>query len=256
MKTRRSARAVVGLTAVLVSAVVFAPFTPVHATYGSAEIKPIESNIAAKFWTSATASSGSSTAHLAVDGDPATSWYADHAGQAGHAGTPQRLTLDLGGSYDNLRKVKVLFPDRGAVYRYVLEASANGRRWKTIADRSHNRAVSRGAVHLFTRPDTRFVRLTITGVSGPAKAGVSELQVFNYLRDDLTLGADLSWMDDFQTREYWVDPTAADRGAGPHLLDVVEDRGLQYARLRIFNEPRSESTGQPLAIPRQARSAR
>jgi arabinogalactan endo-1,4-beta-galactosidase len=245
MRKRLSARIVVGLTALLVSAGTLAPYTPAHAIFGSADIKPIESNVAAKFWTSAVSSSGSSSARLAVDGDPATSWYADRAS------VPQRLTLDFGGSYDNLRKVRVVFADRGVVYRYVVEVSANGRRWTTIADRSRNRAVSRGAVHLFTRPGTRFVRLTVSGVSGRARVGVSELQVFNYLREDLVLGADLSWVDDFQAREYWVDPLSADRGAGPHLLDVVKDRGMQYARLRIFNEPRSESTGQPTPIPRQ-----
>ncbi|NGY65259.1 hypothetical protein G7043_40830 [Lentzea sp. NEAU-D13] len=215
---------------------------PAHAIYGTADIKPIESNIAAKFWASATASSGSSTAGSAIDGNPATSWYSDGPSAR------QRLTVDLGGAYDNLRKVKVLFADRGVAYRYTIEASPDGSRWNEIADMSHNRTAARGAVHLFTRPGTRFVRLTITGT---AKVGVSELQVFNYLRDDLTLGADLSWMDDRRNHQYWVNPLSADKGAGPHVLDVVKDRGMQFSRLRIFNEPRSESTGQPNAIPYQ-----
>jgi arabinogalactan endo-1,4-beta-galactosidase len=218
---------------------------PAHATFGTADIKPIESNIAAKFWASATASSGSATARQAIDGDPTTSWSADDA-----RGQPW-LTVDLGGVYDNLRKVWVVFADPDAVYQYVVEGSSDGRRWTRIADRSDNWACSRGAVHLFTRPGTRFVRLTIVGVSGCARVGVCELQVFNYLRDDFILGADLSWVDDFQTRQYWVDPVAADRGAGPHLLDVAKDRGMQYTRLRIFNEPRSESTGEPTPVPRQ-----
>ncbi|MGP3982470.1 glycosyl hydrolase 53 family protein [Streptomyces sp. KR80] len=223
----------------------FTATAPAHAIYGTADIKPIESNIAAKFWASATASSGSSTARLAIDGNPATSWYADGPSAR------QRLTVDLGGAYDNLRKVKVIFADRGVAYRYIIEASSDGRRWKEIADRSRSRAASRGAVHLFTRPGTRFVRLTVIGKSGHPRIGVSEIQVFNYLRDNLTLGADLSWMDDRQNQEYWVNPLAPDRGAGPHLLDVAKDRGMEYARLRIFNEPRSESTGEPTPIPRQ-----
>ena len=247
MGVRNPARTAVAVTALaaLVSAGMLAAPTPARAVFGTADIKPIESNIAAKFWASATASSGASTARLATDGDPTTSWYANSPG------AHQRLTVDLGGAYDNLRKVRVVFPDRGAVYRYVVEASSDARRWNPIADRSRNRTVSRGAVHLFTRPDTRFIRLTITGASRHAKVGVSEIQVFNYLRDDLVLGADLSWVDDFQTRQYWVDPLAADRGAGPHLLDVAKDRGMEYARLRIFNEPRDETTGEPTPIPRQ-----
>jgi arabinogalactan endo-1,4-beta-galactosidase len=247
MGVRKPAGTAVAVTALaaLASAGMLAAPTPANAVFGTADIKPIESNIAAKSWASATASSGASTARLATDGDPMTSWYADSP--RAH----QRLTVDLGGAYDNLRKVRVVFPDRGAVYRYVVEASSDARRWKTIADQSRNRTLSRGAVHLFTRPDTRFVRLTITGASRHATVGVSEIQVFNYLRDDLVLGADLSWVDDFQTRQYWVDPLAADRGAGPHLLDVAKDRGMEYARLRIFNEPRDETTGEPTPIPRQ-----
>ncbi|NGY65206.1 hypothetical protein G7043_40535 [Lentzea sp. NEAU-D13] len=219
--------------------------TPAHAIYGTADIKPIESNIAAKFWASATASSGSATARSAIDGNPATSWYADGPSAR------QQLTVDLGGAYDNLRKVKVLFADRGVAYRYTIQVSADGRRWHEVADESRNRAAERGAVHLFTRPGTRYVRLSIIGTSGHPRIGVSELQVFNYLRDDLVLGADMSWMDDRQDQEHWVNPLAADKGAGPHLLDVAKDRGMEYSRLRIFNEPRSESTGQPAAIPRQ-----
>ncbi|MGI5149393.1 glycosyl hydrolase 53 family protein [Plantactinospora sp. CA-294935] len=247
MGIRHPVRTAVAVTAVaaLVNMGMFAAPTPAQAVFGDVDIKPIESNIAAKFWASATATSGASTARLAIDGDPTTSWYADHPRAR------QRLTVDLGGAYDNLRKVKVMFADRGVAYRYVVEASSDGRRWKTVADRSRNHTVSRGAVHLFTRPDTRFVRLTVDGVPGRARVGVSEIQVFNYLRDDLVLGADMSWVDDFQTRHYWVDPLAADRGAGPHLLDVAKDRGMQYARLRIFNEPRNESTGALAPIPRQ-----
>ncbi|WP_146231721.1 glycosyl hydrolase 53 family protein [Lentzea atacamensis] len=216
-----------------------------HAIYGTADIKPIESNIAAKFWATATASSGSATARSAIDGNPATSWYADGPSAR------QQLTVDLGGAYDNLRKVKVLFADRGVAYRYTIQVSADGRRWNEIADKSRNRAAERGAAHLFTRPGTRYVRLSIIGTSGHPRIGVSELQVFNYLRDDLVLGADMSWMDDHQNRQYWVNPESADKGAGPHLLDVAKDRGMEYSRLRIFNEPRNESTGQPAAIPRQ-----
>uniref|UniRef100_UPI00122EA4D3 discoidin domain-containing protein n=1 Tax=Streptomyces tailanensis TaxID=2569858 RepID=UPI00122EA4D3 len=185
MSSKRLPRAIAVTTTLvtMVSANLLMVPKPAHATFGTADIKPIESNIAAKPWAAATAATGSSNARLAIDGDPTTSW------QPGRAGARQWLTVDLGGTYDNLRKVKVLFPDRGVAHRYVVEASSDGRRWKTIADRSHNRAVSRGEVHLFTRPATRFVRLTFTGGPGRAQAGVSELQVFNYLRDDLTLGA-------------------------------------------------------------------
>lgn len=140
MSSKRLPRVIAGTTTLvtMVSATLLMVPAPAHATFGAADIKPVESNIAAKEWASATAGDGSSNAGLAIDGDPTTSW------QPGRVGARQLLTVDLGGTYDNLRKVKVMFPDRGVAHRYVVEASSDGRRWKTIADRSRNRAVSRG----------------------------------------------------------------------------------------------------------------
>ncbi|MFC3495768.1 glycosyl hydrolase 53 family protein [Glycomyces rhizosphaerae] len=221
------------------------PAAPAAALYGEADIQPIESNLAAKPWVEATAASGADTAGLAIDQDPETAWLATSSG------TEQWLQLDLGGAYDNLRKVRVVFPDPGAVYQYIVEASPDGASWEAIADRSAHSTPGAGGVDLFTQPGTRFVRVAVTGTSPGAAVGVSELMVFNYLRDDVVLGADLSWMDDPSGRRYWVHPQAEDRGAGPLLLDVMRDRGLEYTRLRVFNEPRNESTGDPNAVPYQ-----
>src|SRR5690606_20385492 len=116
----------------------------------------------------------------------------------------------------------------------------------TIVDRSGTAIPSRGAVHLFTRPGTRYLRVTLLGASTGAPLGISELRAFNYLRDELVLGADLSNVDNFRDRTYFVNPNPEleDMGAGPHLLDVVKDRGMEFIRLRIFNEPRNERTGE------------
>jgi arabinogalactan endo-1,4-beta-galactosidase len=229
----------------LTGAGVIGPSAPASAVFGEAEIRPVESNLAAKFWVEATASSGAATAALAVDQDHDTAWVATESGPG------QWLQLDLGGAYDNVRKVHVTFPDPGAVYQYAVEASPDGEQWAVIADRTANAVPAVGGVDLFTRPGTRYVRVTITAASPGATVGVSELMVFNYLRDDVVLGADLSWVDNFQDREYWVHPQAEDRGAGPFLLDVVQDRGMEYIRLRVFNEPRNESSGAPNAVPYQ-----
>lgn len=221
------------------------PADTASALYGTAEIQPIESDLSGKPWVEATASSGAETAALAVDDDPATAWAPTGAGAG------QWLQLDLGGVYDNLRKVHVAFADPGAVHQYKVEASGDGEAWTTVADRTSARTPGAGGVDLFTRPGTRFVRVTVTGASPGAAVGISEFEVCNYLRDDVVLGADLSWMDDQRNREYWVHPEAEDRGAGPFLLDVMQDRGMEYTRLRVFNEPRNESTGNPNAIPYQ-----
>src|SRR5690606_22065300 len=47
------------------------------------------------------------------------------------------------------------------------------------------------------------------------------------------------------------DPSLQNVGAGPHLLDVARDRGMEFIRLRVFNEPRNERTGEPRTPPRQ-----
>ncbi|GAB2651611.1 glycosyl hydrolase 53 family protein [Kribbella swartbergensis] len=250
MTRKHPIRTALGITTAVTlacGASVLGPVLPAAALFGEAEIKPIESNLSAKSWASVDASSGASTAELAIDQNDQTAWIADGTSRS------QWLTLDLGGAYDNVRKVRVVFPDAGAVYQYVVEASADGRSWSVIADHSANQQAGRGSVDLFTKPGTRYVRVKITGASPGATLGISELGVYNYLRDELVLGSDASWVDNdvAEGRNYWVNPLAADRGAGPHLLDVLKDRGFEYTRLRIFNEPRSETTGSLLATPYQ-----
>lgn len=209
-------------------------------------IRPVESNLSEKFWTSESVSSGAATAALATDGDPGTGWTA-----AADDPSPW-LTLDLGGLYDNVRKVEVVFPDAG-VHRYLIDASTDGEVWETIADQRLGALPRRGGMHLFTRPGTRFLRVGLAGLEDGARAGISELRVFNYLRDDLVLGADLSMVDNFRDRSYFVNPNPGrvDMGAGPRLLDVVKDRGMDFIRLRIWNEPRNERTGEPRLPPTQ-----
>ncbi|MFB4192952.1 glycosyl hydrolase 53 family protein [Streptomyces carpaticus] len=240
----RTALSALTTVAVACGMVALGPAAPAAAYFGEAEISPVESDISEKPWVGVEVSSGASTAHLAIDGDDRTAWVADDPSAT------QWLTLDLGGAYDNVRKAEVVFPDAGAVYQYVIESSADGDSWNLVADHSANQRASRGSVDLFTQPGTRFVRVTFTGSSPGATVGISRLGVYNYLRDDLVLGADASWVDNdvVEGREYWVSPAERDPGAGPHLLDVLQDRGFEYIRLRIFNEPRSESSGEILPI--------
>jgi arabinogalactan endo-1,4-beta-galactosidase len=145
---RRPQRSAAGASAALVlaGALVGAlgPAVPAAALYGEADLQPIESNLAAKPWVVATAASGAETAALAVDQDADTAWLATESGPG------QWLQLDLGGAYDNLRKVHVVFPDPGAVYQYVVEASPDGESWDRIADRSAGAAPGSGGVDLFT----------------------------------------------------------------------------------------------------------
>ncbi|MFD0574875.1 discoidin domain-containing protein [Dactylosporangium darangshiense] len=168
------------------------------------------------------------TASLAADSDEATAWKATGPSN-------QWLRLDLGGAYDNLRKVRVVFPTPKATYRYVVEASANGAAWTTIADHSRNPTAGPGEDQ-FTRPGIRFLRVKITGASAGAEIGVSEFEVYNYLRPDLVVGADISYADQDDNQDhltYYVD----DPATATDVLTSARNAGMRYVRLRVFNTP-------------------
>ncbi|WP_162605717.1 glycosyl hydrolase 53 family protein [Jiangella aurantiaca] len=181
-----------------------------------------------------TTTSAAETAELAVDDDPDTAWLSSRK-------LKQSLALDLGGAYDNIRKVEVVFPDAHGTYQYLVEVSSDGDTWNTVVDRSDADRPGRGEEHLVTAPGIAYLRVTITDASPGAAIGISELSVWNYLRDDLVLGADISYADQntAQGLTYFVDdPTdAAD------ILETVSDARMEYVRLRVFNDPRDERTG-------------
>ncbi len=159
------------LSFVIISTLVLSMFaSTASAISGEAEITPIESNIAIKFWVTSSADSGSPSAAFAHDDKLDTTWVADNRA-AGHW-----FMLDLGGAYDNLRKTEVVFSDRNAVYKYVVEASTDGSAWDVIVDRTANDVMGEGFVDLFTRTGTRFLRLTITEATPGATIGIKELR--------------------------------------------------------------------------------
>ncbi|WP_298806881.1 glycosyl hydrolase 53 family protein [uncultured Pseudokineococcus sp.] len=226
--------------AITVGGLVLATAAPSAALHGEAVIEPIESDIAEKPWATASDAWGSTSATLAVDGDESTAWTA-RTPRPGEA-----LTVDLGGAYDNLRKVEVVLADAAADQRYVVEASGDGRSWDVVGDHRDGRSGAAGSTDLLVRPGTRYVRVRSTAAAPRPRFGVAEISVQNYLRDDLVLGADLSYADQERDRWYFVDAEAALAGepdAGPRLLDVAADRGMEYVRLRVWNDPRSEATG-------------
>ena len=234
--TIRAPLGIVVATALAFAGAVVGTAEPAAAAAGAIVINPVESNLAGKAWVSVTVSSGSAKASRAVDADLTTAWVASRQ-RAG-----QWLTLDLGGSYDNVRKVEVVFPDKGAVYQYVIDASSDGATWETVIDHSNTWVPGRGGVDLFTRPGTAYLRVTITKASPGATIGVSEISAFNYLRDDLVLGADLSYADQDTTRDgltYYVD----DPAQATDLLSLAKNAGMEYVRLRVFNDPRDEHNG-------------
>jgi arabinogalactan endo-1,4-beta-galactosidase len=218
---------------------------PPAAGYGEAVIEPVETDLAGKDWVTARATSNDADAGRALDGDESTAWRpaASKAGNR-HGKRDQALTVDLGGAYDGLHKVEVVLADATPA-RYVVEASTDGKRWKTLADHRDGRSGAAATTALVDREGTRYLRVRFPGAR-PGTNGVAELHAYNYLRDDFKLGADLSYADQERDQPYYLDAEAALAGApdpGPHLLDVVKDRGMEHLRLRIWNDPRDEATG-------------
>jgi arabinogalactan endo-1,4-beta-galactosidase len=220
---------------------------PPAASYGEAMIEPVETDLAGKDWVTARATSNGADAGLALDGDEGTAWRPASTSSghttSRHGKRGQALTIDLGGAYDGLHKVEVVLADATPA-RYVVEASADGKRWKTLADHSDGRSGAAGTTALLDRDGTRYLRVRF--LAARPGTGVAEVHAYNYLRGDLKLGADLSYADQERDQPYYLDAEAALAGApdpGPHLLDVVKDRGMEHLRLRIWNDPRDETTG-------------
>ena len=207
---------------------------------------PIESNLSVKYWVTASASSNGADADLAIDGDLDTAWIA--------AGDNASLTVDLSGAYNAIYKTEVVFAGSASAYKYMLEGSADGVAWSTLADRSANTKVADGFTDIFKSPGIRYVRLAITAGS---PVGVKEFRIFNYLRDDMKGGSDIG---SAQTGMFYYnrnndppqmmpDGSREYRGGtgneasiptGNNFYGLAQDLGWETIRLRIWNEPRSE----------------
>ena len=218
----------------------------VFALEGTASYKPAESNIAAKYWVSATASSNAADAKLAIDGNPNTAWVTTSASAS--------LTVDLSGTYDAIRKTEVQFVSSNSVYKYKLEGSTNGTTWFMLVDRSKNTRIAEGFTDVFSKTGIRYLRLTI---SGGSPVGVKEFKIINYLRPDMDNGSDIGSL---QTGEFYYnvnnnppqmlpDGSRAYRGGianetsmntGNNFYGLAKDLGWHTTRLRVWNEPRSE----------------
>jgi arabinogalactan endo-1,4-beta-galactosidase len=234
---------------VLISALV-GTGVPVFALSGTAEYSPVESNLSAKYWVTATASTNPGDAPLAVDEDVQTAWLADAAD------TRPYLELDLGGAYDAVRKTEVVFAGNKAAYQYKIEGSKDGSGWYVLADRTANTRVAGGFTDVFSHDGTRYIRLTITGGS---PAGVREFKVINYLRDDMRNGSDMSEQGG-NTNAYYYNagnnpPQPGYRGGrftdagsienGNNIFGLAKDMGWDVVRLRVWNEPKNENNGNP-----------
>ncbi len=221
-----------------------------HGLEGDASYTPAESNIAGKYWVTGVADSGDAAA--ALDGDPGTVWTPGPGAAA--------LTVDLGGSYDAIHKVRLNFAGEAPAHRYRLRGSADGEDWELLADRSE--PSSRGAVFtdIFSLAGLRQLRLELPeGHSG----GVREMEIINYLRPDMKNGSDTSEQGGDTTayrynagNEPPVDGIRGGRYSDPgsiksgnNFFGLTKDLGWDTIRLRVWNQPRSERSGEPSRHP-------
>jgi arabinogalactan endo-1,4-beta-galactosidase len=233
------------LAAVMLTAF-WSPASPARALSGTASYTPAESNIAGKYWVAPSASSHSETAALAVDGEESTLW-APSADD-----TETWFLIDLGGTYDAVRKTEIVFTDADAVYRYCLEGSSDGEHWAVLSDRTGNTRPAGGFTDLFTYAGLRYLKVTFTGGQ---RLGIREFAVINYLRGDLKNGSDMSELGSNNGNSYDYNannnPPApgyrggvlntSDPATGNNIFGLAKDLGWSVNRLRIWNSPTSSA---------------
>ncbi|WP_117208577.1 glycosyl hydrolase 53 family protein [Allorhizocola rhizosphaerae] len=240
---KRPGAALLAASITLAALLVSAP-RPAVALSGTANYTPAESNISGKYWVSATASSGD--ASLALDGSAATAWVA--------TSQPATLTVDLGGAYDAIHKVETVFASNRTVYKYQLQGSRSGNDWTVLADRGNNARPGGVFTDVFDFEGLRYLRLVINEGS---PVGVREFNIFNYLRPDMDNGSDTSEQGGNTTAYYYnagnnprvpgvrggkfTDPGSIENGN--NFFGLTKDLGWDTIRLRVWNEPKNESTG-------------
>ncbi|WP_088103111.1 glycosyl hydrolase 53 family protein [Halalkalibacter urbisdiaboli] len=225
------------MAAALVGASFFS--LPTAAYYGDADISPAYTNLTTKSWVSSEAGTGD--ANVAIDQDATTYW------DAGSVSENSWLVVDLGGTYPGMKKVEVVFPTLSGEYKYKLEASSDGDEWFTISDQSQEAVTGGEDVLIEDSPDIRYLKATLLDVSEGAVAGIAEIRANNYLlKENLTIGADLSWDTAFLDRTYTTHSNTDVPSSDGRMISTMQETGMTSSRFRIWNEPRSENTGEPV----------
>jgi beta-galactosidase len=120
------------------------------------------------FQASASSEQGGNVAERAVDGDTATRWCASSEADA------QWLQIDLG-SARALGSVTVQWESASA-YKFVVEGGADGRTWKTLADRSQGGEASQ-TVKVPVSGTARFLRIRTTSLPKGCWASICEIAI-------------------------------------------------------------------------------
>ena len=107
----------------------------------------------------------------AIDGNPNTRWCAS-GGQSG-----EWFQVDLG-KPANIQSLRIRWEQPSTTYKYTIDASADGKDWKTIVDESKPKKANGLAGHNVKAPGTQYLRVNCMGSSG-GWASIWEFEVFD-----------------------------------------------------------------------------
>ncbi|ADB16620.1 heme-binding protein [Pirellula staleyi DSM 6068] len=148
--------------------------TPTPAKGGATKEVMIPKNLAAgKTATASSHQQDNSVNHLpakALDGDLSTRWCADGAS------VPQWLMVDLGEPQE-VNGCSITWEMNERAYEYIVEASTDGKTWEKVVDATSKDPKPQDCEHKFNRPNTRYLRVTISGSSPGAWCSLYEFQV-------------------------------------------------------------------------------
>ncbi len=142
------------------------------ATVGIARAATDLPNLALKKTATASASQDGNPPENAVDGNADTRWC--NAGAA----TGAWLQIDLEKAQP-LGGCEITWEHDGAVYKYVVEGSADGKTWTPLNDQRGTTAATQQQKLALAGDPVRYVRITVTGLDDGSWASICELKLFD-----------------------------------------------------------------------------
>lgn len=173
----------------------------------------------------------------AVDGNTDTQWSASSGVNPTHW-----LQVDLGGTYD-ISGADIMWKDN-VIVTYKVEVSPDNVNWSVAADRTNNSEKLQTHQLAFEATAIRYVRVTVSSYNDTgAWPSIKELRVWEkqgptLYRDDFVRGVDISTLTAIEDNGgKYYDSNGVERD----LLDILKDRGVNYVRLRLWNDPKNSN---------------
>jgi len=176
-------------------------------THGSIVAGQFEPGVPGSFDASST--QGSNAPALAFDGDEATRWCASNGD------LPQYLEVDLG-KVRHVQNIGITWEYPNTLYQYRIQGrkERNTGQWVTLTDASAAPGVGDGPISV-QAADVRYVRVTVTAVSGGRWACIRELQIHTLENGRETL---------------WKPPTAMSANQPASVRDAFAAPGFADAK--------------------------